>query len=270
MTIWWKTIFGKVIPMYMKNMVEDERVVEKNDVGKFINIFIRKAEMDGKIGSIELEPDEKLPVSDEQQADIIMQLMQLNNAEINAALMDPENLPYVAKIIKIPQFHLPGEEDRQKQYEEIDELINSVPIPPDPQSVNLYQQAVQAQQQNPNHGTPPPQEPQEQPSVEIDVDIDNHQVEASICKSWLISSAGRLAKKENPNGYKNVLLHMKAHMVEVGKQLQAQQLHDDQLKLAGVKDKHKTSDPSSGSAPPEKPKQSEKVSGEHNVKKPVS
>jgi hypothetical protein len=274
MTIWWKSIFGKVIPMYMKNMVEDERVVEKNDAGKFINVFIRKAEMDGKIGSIELEPDEKLPVSDEQQADIIMQLFQLNNQEINSALVDPENLPYISKIIKIPGFHLPGEEDREKQYEEIDELINAAPIPPDPQSMQLYQQAVDAQKQTPNHNTPPPQQPQEQPSVEIDVDVDNHQVEAAICKTWLISSAGRLAKKENPNGYKNVLLHMKAHMVEVGKQLQAQQLHADQLALAGVKDKHKTSDVSSdvktGQAPAEKPKQSEKVSGEHNAKKPVS
>ncbi len=278
MTIWWKRIFGKVIPMYMKYMVEDERIVEKNDAGKFINVFIRKAEMDGRIGSIELEPDDKLPVSDEQQADMIMQLFQLNNQEITSALMDPENLPYIAKVVKIPEFHLPGEEDREKQYEEIDELVNSTPIPPDPQSVQLYQQAVAAQKQTPNHNTPPPQAPQEQPSVEIDPDIDNHQVEASICKSWLISSAGRLAKKENLNGYKNVLLHMKAHLVVVNQQLQAQQLHDDQLKLAGVKDNQKTSDGishklGSGSSmnqpPAEKPKQSEKVSGAHNAKTPI-
>lgn len=99
--------------------------------------------------------------------------------------------------------------------------------------------------------------------------MDNHQVEAAICKSWLISSAGRLAKKENPDGYKNVLLHMKAHLIIVGQQIQAQQLHDDQLKLAGVKDKQKTSDPSAKQAPPEKPKESEKVSGERNAKSPV-
>jgi hypothetical protein len=269
MTIWWKSIFGKVIPMYMKNMVEDERIVEKNDAGKFINVFIRKAEMDGKIGSIELEPDDKLPVSDEQQADIIMQLMTLNNQEITSALLDPENLPYIAKVIKIPEFHLPGEEDREKQYEEIDELVNAAPIPPDPQSMQMYQQAVQLQQQNPNHGTPPPQQPQPQPSVEVDPDVDNHQVEASICKAWLISSAGRLAKRENPNGYQNVMLHMKAHLVIVGQQLQQQQLHADQLQLAGVKDKHKTSD-GPGQANPAKPKQAEKVTGQHNAKTPIS
>lgn len=266
MTIWWKTIFGKVIPMYMKYMVEDERIVEKNESGKFINVFIRKAELDGKIGSIELEPDDKLPVTDEQQADIIMQLMQLNNQEINSALMDPENLPYVAKIIKIPQFHLPGEDDREKQNEEIEELVNSVPIPPSPESIALYQQAAAS-------GHPEAQPPVEESSVPIDQDVDNHQIEASICKSWLISPAGRLAKRENENGYKNVLLHMKAHLAIVAQQLQTQQLHDDQLALAGVKDKQKTSDVSpsvkTGQAPPEKQKQSEKVNGERNVKTPV-
>lgn len=262
MIIWWKNIYSKAIPMYMKSMVVDEKIVEKNDAGKFVNVFIRKAEMDGRIGSIELEPDEKLPVSDEQKADIIMQLMNINNQEVTAALMDPDNLPYISKIIKIPQFHLPGEEDREKQHEEIDELINSAPIPVDPQSVELYQQAKAT-------GHPEAKEPQEQPSVEIDVDVDNHAIEASICKSWLISPAGRLAKKENPDGYKNVLLHMKAHMAIVAQQQQAQQLHEDQLKLAGVKDNQKTSDVSPGSANPAKPKQSEKVSGERNAKTPV-
>jgi len=275
LTIWWKRIFSKVIPMYMKNMVDDERIVVKNDSGKFINVFIRKAEMDGKIGSIELEPDDKLPITDEQQADMIMQLMNLNNQEIMAALMDPENLPYIAKVIKIPGFHIPGSDDREKQNEEIDELVNSVPIPPDPQSMQLFQQATEAQQQNPNHNTPPPQQPQEMPSVEIDPDVDNHQIEAAICKEWAVSAAGRLAKKENPDGYKNVLLHMKAHLAIVQQQQQAQQLHDDQLALAGVHGKSNTSDSPQGLAnkpgasAPEKPKQAEKVTGENSARNPV-
>jgi hypothetical protein len=52
--------------------------------------------------------------------------------------------------------------------------------------------------------------------------------------------------------------------------MQAQQLHDDQIALAGVKDKQKTSDSAKGSVPPAKPKQSEKVSGESSVRNPVS
>lgn len=268
LTIWWKEIFGKVIPMYIKNMVEDERIVEKNDTGKFINVFIRKAELDGKIGSIELEPDEKLPVSDDQKAAIIMELMNLNNQEINSAIMDPENLPEIAKIIKIPEFHIPGEDDREKQYEEIDEMVNAAPIPPDPQSMQIYQQAVQAQQQNPNHNTPPPQQPQEQPSVQIDVDVDNHVIEAAICKDWLVSDAGRLAKRENPDGYKNVLLHMKAHLTEVAKAQAQQQMHQDQLMLATGKD-HNPKQTSGQSNPPKPKQRPEKKIGAGNAATPI-
>ena len=263
MTIWWKNIFGKVIPMYMKNMVDDERIVEKNDAGKFVNVFIRKAEIGGKIGSIELESSDKLPVTDEQQADMIMQLFTLNNQEITSALMDPENLPYIAKVVKIPEFHLPGEDDREKQNEEIVELLNSVPIPPDPESIHLYQQAKAT-------GHPGAVEPQEQPSVEIDIDVDNHEIEASICKSWLISSAGRLAKQENPNGYKNVLLHMKAHLAIVQQNMKAQQLHDDQIALAGGKPGKSTLGEPSDKAQPKKPAEPEKVTKEGNAKTPVS
>jgi hypothetical protein len=267
MTIWWKTIFGKVIPMYIKGMVEDERVVEKNEQGNFVNVFIRKAETDGKIGSIELEPDEKLPVSDEQQADMIMQLFQINNQELTAALMDPDNLPYISKVVKIPEFKLPGVEDRQKQYEEILELVNSTSIPPSPEEMQAFQQASQQSQQT---GQPPPLPPQEKPSVEIDQDIDNHQIEASICKSWLISAAGRLAKTENPNGYKNVLLHMKQHMAIVNQQAQAAQLHQDQIALAtGKPGQPKLSEVSDKVQQKKPPAHSGKISGEHNASTPV-
>lgn len=247
MTIWWKEIFGKAIPLYVKNMIEDERTVSKDDQGNFVNVFIRKAELDGKIGSIELEPDEKLPVTDEQQADIIMQLMNLNNEEISQALMDPENLPYFKKVVKIPGFRLPGEDDRQKQYEEITELVNSVPIlqPPTPEEMMAAQDSGQQLQ------------PNEQPSVAIDIDVDNHEVEARICRSWLISSAGRLAKVENSDGYKNVLLHMKAHMMIVQQQAMMQAQAEQQQTQIDKTPKKKSIQP-------------EKITGDSSARNPVS
>src|SRR5260370_27053450 len=160
MAIWWKKIFGKAIPMYIKIKREkeksDERMVKKDENGNFINVFIRQAELDGKIGLIELEPDEKLPISDEQQADAIMNLFQINNQEVTSALMDPDNLPYISKVIKIPEFKIPGAEDRQKQYEEILELVNSSSIPPAPQEIEQFQIAQQQGQ--------PAQQPQEKSS----------------------------------------------------------------------------------------------------------
>jgi len=212
LTIWWKTVFGKVIPMYIKEMKDDERQVRKDEFGNFINVFIRKAELEGKIGSVELEANENLPITWNQQKDAIMQLLETNNEQIIGTLASPENLPYIKRAIGLTDYIVPGESDREKQYEEIQQLINSEPIvmPPDPMMV------MQAQQM----GMPPPQE-QELPSVEPEFDVDDHKLEADICRRWLVSDAGRLCKIENPPGYKNVLLHMKMHKdMDMQKQMQ--------------------------------------------------
>jgi hypothetical protein len=214
LTVWWKEMFGKAIPAYMKEVKEDERYVKKDKLGNFVNTYIRKAELDGKIGDIELEPDDKMPVTDEQMADMVMQLMNLNNQQVMTALMDPENLPYLRKAIKMPQFKLPGEDDRMKQYEEISQLINESPNvrPPSPEEIQQAQTTMQELQ------------PQYQSSVQIDPDIDNHGIEASICRTWLISPAGRLAKIENPEGYMNIMLHMKEHLQQIQNQMMGQAL----------------------------------------------
>src|SRR5882672_632224 len=205
-TLWWKTIFAKVIPMYIKEVQEDEKSVEKNEQGNFINVFIRKAELEGRIGRIELEANENLPITWSQRKDTYMDLLKLQNPEILKALADPENVKSLVEAIGLDDFTVPGEDDRQKQYEEIRLLINSEPItvPADPQQV------VMASMQ----GMPPPLDI-ELPSVEIDPDLDNHDIEAETCRTYLVSDAGRLLKLENPLGYKNVLLHMKMHMQEI-------------------------------------------------------
>lgn len=282
MTIWWKKVFGKAIPMYMKIMQEDERIVEKTGQGGYLNTFIKRADLDGRIGEIELEPDDKLPVTDEQQADMIMQLFQLNNEEITGALMDPDNIPYIKKIVKIPNFKLPGEADRQKQYEEIALLVVQQPVqlPPSPESMALAQQ----------QGVPPEQiPPQEQSSIPVDPDIDNHAVEASICKSWLISDAGRIAKLENPEGYKNVLLHMKEHTQMIPPPIpnaeapkvnysvkgdlsdpDTRALFEKMYQLQPTPPPPPEKTESSGNSGEAKPADSERITGEENGQYPVS
>lgn len=205
-TFWWKTIFAKVIPMYIDEIKEDEKSVERDQQGNFINVFVRKAEMEGKIGRIELEANENLPITWGQRKDVYMQLLESQNEHILAALGSPENIKNLAEAIGLDGFIIPGEADRQKQYEEIRLLINSEPImqPPDP--MMELQNAAQGM---------PPLEDIEIPSVEIDVDLDNHDIEAEICRTYLIGDAGRLLKIENPPGYKNVLLHMKMHMQQI-------------------------------------------------------
>jgi len=250
-TVWkmfnamWEDVFGKVIPAYINDVMEDENDVEQDDNGNFINVFIRKAELQGKIGKIEIEASDELPVTWSQKKDVIMSLMQGGNPVVMEAIMSPENLPFIKDAIGINEFVIPGEADRQKQYEEIQLLVNSEPIvmPPDPAMVEEAmvaggpEMAEQAMQ------------PQELPSVEVDPIVDNHQIEADICRQWLISETGRLAKTENPAGYKNVLLHMKAHMDILQQRMQQQM--EQQLMMQEQANPSKSADKGGRSNPKE-------------------
>jgi len=210
--LWWKNVFGKVIPMYIKEMKDDEKQVKKDEFGNFVNVFIRMSELQGKIGDVEIEANENLPITWNQQKDTIMELFKLNNDTVLAALTTPDNLPFLKRAVGLTDYIIPGEDDRQKQYEEIQLLVNSEPIeiPPDPM---MMQQAMMS-------GMPPPP-PQRLPSIEADIDVDDHALEGDICRRWLVSDAGRLCKLENPPGYENVLLHMKMHKdMDLQKQMQ--------------------------------------------------
>jgi hypothetical protein len=213
LTMWWKQIFTKVIPMYIQEMKDDEKQVKKDEFGNFVNVFIRMAELQGKIGNVELEANENLPITWNQQKDSIMELFGMNNDMIMSTLMSPENMPYIKRAIGLTDYVIPGEDDRQKEYEEIQQLVNSEPIemPPDPM---MMDQAMMMGQ---------PAQPIRVPSVEADFDTDNHQLAADIDRRWLVSDAGRLCKLENPLGYENVLLHMKMHK-DMGMQQQMQQM----------------------------------------------
>ena len=190
-TFWWKEIFGKVIPMYINEVKDDERDVQRDDEGNFINTFIRKAELEGKIGKVELEANENLPLTWSQQKDVIMQLIQTTNPEILAIIGSPKNLPIVRNAIGLTDFFVPGEDDKDKQFDEIKMLLNSEPMP-----------------------TGDPMMP-EMPSVDIDPVYENHSIEFEAVRSWVVSEAGRQAKVDNEAGYRNVLLHGKLHYMQM-------------------------------------------------------
>lgn len=192
MIIWWKEIFGKVIPAYIEDMTSDERLVKRNDSGGYVTVMIKLAELNGRIGDVELETSETLPITDEQKRDVLMKLIELNNPEVLQMLALPENIPMVRKIVGLDNFFIPGEDSRAKQLEEIQQLMASNPID------------------------------EITPSVVVDPELDDHMVEAETTKSWLIGEEGRAAKIDNPMGYMNVLLHYKMHNMIAQQQMQAQ------------------------------------------------
>ena len=193
LTLWWKDSWSKIIDSYIKDAVDDEHFTKKDYQGNFLKVYIKKAQLEGKIGSVELEGSEQIPSTWQQKKDALMQLLQMNNPQILEALMSPENLSLLKEALGLQDFVMPGEDYRIKQFEEIRQLLDSEPLP---------------------DGSP---------SVPIDVELDDHALEAEVVKSWAVSEAGRLAKIENPSGYMNVLAHGKEHIMQV-QLMQAQEM----------------------------------------------
>lgn len=197
--VWWKEIHGKVIPAFIENLVEDEKYVDQDERGNFFNVFIRKAELQGKLGSIEVESADQLPTTWSQKKDTIMQLLASANPLVQQAMTAPENLELVKSAIGIQDFVLPGARQREAQYDEISALIASAPI------TNIVPTPAMGPMG-------PVMQQQEQQETSVDINpYDDDTVHAGICKDWLTSLAGRQCKTENQQGYLNVLLHWQKH-----------------------------------------------------------
>lgn len=197
-TSWWKEIKGKAIPIYINNMKTDENDVERLPDGTFQNLMIRMSELEGKIGKIELEAADNLPLTWTQTKDTIMKMIEAQNPLFLEMFAAPENIPVLRDAVGLNDFYIPGEDDRSKQNDEIKQLLESEPIG-DPETGNFM------------------------PSVEIDVTYDKHNIQFEIVRQWVTSEAGRLAKIENEPGYQNVLLHGQMHFFEMNKQMVLQQ-----------------------------------------------
>lgn len=198
----WKNVFGKAIPLYMKLMKSDEKYVTKNDEGNFINVFIRRAEIEGRIGSVELEGNENIPLTWGQKKDTIMQLLLAGNPQILQIIGSPENIPIIRHSIGLTDFYVPGEDQREKQYDEIRLLLDSEPI----ESMNPMMPVL--------------------PSIEPDETYDDHALHFEICKKWIVSEAGRQAKVNNESGYKNVMYHGIMHKFIMDQAMMMQGLPD--------------------------------------------
>jgi len=117
-----------------------------------------------------------------------MQLLLSPNPGIVSMLMQPENLPVLRDAIGLNNFFVPGADDVDKQWAEIQQLIASQPIETG-DTLNPYAT-----------------------SVEIDVLMDTHPIQFEICRKWAISEVGQFYKYSHPDEYQNVLLHAKQHL----------------------------------------------------------
>ena len=153
---------------------------------------IRTAELKGNLAA-HPEADETFPRLKSQQRGVLQQLFGVNDPLIQRALTEPANVGYIKNVLGLTELVVPGEDSRNKQLREIQQLLGGAPI------VVHGGEAAKA-------------EPRALPSVPVDALLDDHAVEFEECKRWANSEAGQAARLTNPAGFANVRAHAEAHL----------------------------------------------------------
>jgi hypothetical protein len=192
--------------------------------------MIRAADLKGNI-CVHPEADETFPRLKSQQRAVLQQLFSLNDPLIQEALAEPANIGYIKNVLGLTELVIPGEDSRNKQLREIQQLLASAPIvlPKHPVAAvfrprGLDDDVTQSSPESarPAHQNSPPSEEGGYsnapgallvlPSVPVDQLLDDHAVEFEECKRWANSEAGQSAKMTNPAGFANVRAHTEAHL----------------------------------------------------------
>ncbi len=183
----------KACKMFTANLAADENHVKKQN-GTFINIWVTKSELAGSVGHVKAEVNGQLPQSWAQKKDFVMQLMTLQDPSgtVLKILTDPCNSELMKQITGMPDFYIPGENDRNKQYSEYYLL---------------------SQQESPDGG--------KTPSIEIDIDVDDHMVHAQVLKNILVGDMGIELHNSNPKGYYNCIAHYRQHELAIQAKMQS-------------------------------------------------
>jgi hypothetical protein len=213
------------VDCFRKNRPEDAEIPLLGPDGVLDARSIRTADLKGNI-CVHAESDETFPRLKSQQRGILQQLFGLNDPVIQQALTEPANLGYIKNVLGLTEMVIPGEDARNKQLREIQQLLASAPIviaaiePSGPQvpanssdgspdSASQPTPAAGAPGSGHSHGTAASLL---LPSVPVDDLLDDHAVEFEECKRWASSEAGQAARLTNPAGFANVRAHAEAHL----------------------------------------------------------
>lgn len=209
---WWAQVMAKSVRAFATNMNQDEKFV-KSQGNSYVNVWIRKADLQGKVGEIEPETSEAFPISWAQKRDVLLQLIQMQDPQIGEILIHPENASFVAELIGLPDLYIPGDDDRNKQLIEIGMMLQA-----QPSLLGIDPMTGQEQFQS---------------SVPVDQDIDKHEIEAEVCLAWLKSEVGMDAKETNPAGWMNIRAHYMEHNSIVQMMMQQQAMMEQQAAASG-------------------------------------
>jgi len=241
------------VDCFRKNRPEDVEIPILGEGGQFEAQWIRLADLKGNI-QVHPEADESFPRLKSQQRAVLQQLMASPDPIIQRILVEPDNLEFIKSAIGLTEIVIPGEDSRNKQLREIQQLLAAAPtvVMLSPDSVGAKHPSSmlpgqpdggadreilrpgRAGAQNDLQGRgaaigdsslvgelPGAPVMDEVPSVGIDELLDDHAVEFEVCRRWANSDAGQTAKMENPLGFANVRAHAHQHLVALRKQASA-------------------------------------------------
>jgi hypothetical protein len=201
------------VDVFRKNRPDDVELPLLGPDGVLDARVIRTAELKGNLLA-HPEADETFPRLKSQQRGVLQQLFGVNDPLIQRALTEPANIGYIKNVLGLSELVVPGEDSRNKQLREIQQLLASAPI-----VIGLsVSSADGAQPANGNVGGRPDSAnvaagaATALPSVPVDALLDDHAVEFEECKRWSNPDAGQAARMTNPTGFANVRAHAEAHL----------------------------------------------------------
>jgi len=237
------------VDCFRKNRPSDVEIPFLGGGGDFQARFIRLADLRGNIQT-QAEADETFPRLKSQQRAVLQQLMANPDPVVQATLREPANLGFIKSLIGLNELVVPGEDSRNKQLREMQQLLAAAPIalsePASPDvsgNAILQNGALQAANQEiggPGPAIPstagfqPAPDPLRQPhhlstaqagaaihfvsTVPVDELLDDHATEFEECRRWASSDAGQLARAQNPAGFANVRAHAAEHAAALARQ----------------------------------------------------
>jgi hypothetical protein len=224
------------VDCFRQNRPQDVEIPLLGPDGVLDARVIRTADLKGNI-CVHPEADETFPRLKSQQRGVLQQLFSLKDPLIQEALSEPANIGYIKNVLGLGELVVPGEDSRNKQLREIQQLLASAPILVEvpmhahaaatmapgqlispgtslPQDAGLKAGAASSDRSSSAHtmASPTTTHTLVLPSVPVDQLLDDHPVEFEECKRWANSEAGQAAHMTNPAGFANVRAHAEAHL----------------------------------------------------------
>jgi hypothetical protein len=219
------------VDCFRKNRPDDVEIPFLGAGGEFEARFIRLANLKGNIQA-HPESDETFPRLKSQQRAVLQQLMTNPDPTIQAALREPANLGFVKSLVGLSELVVPGDDARNKQLREIQQLLLA-PQAPFAGEVAAFDKTYLGAEARltgdfglggvtavpGTNGAPGlPVQPVFRSIVPVDELLDDHATEFEECRRWASSDAGQIARVQNPGGFANVRAHAAEHAAALARQ----------------------------------------------------